>query len=633
VGSIDVPGAKKIGETSPLMLAHETNKPKMARYGSIIGSPSSRPGLLDERDKLDQEREAEAEAQPTFGNPFAIGDRPPSLKLPDPALKPPGSSAAAAAKRSQQISTAGKKKSVRIGGTEAQEAESAYEAGKTKSPIRPTFRSRHMSLGLFDRFRTMSVAGPSPLRTFQDYDLDVYKEIESAYNEFFGFLDDELEKIEEFYKEKEEESTRRLDILREQLHVLRDHRLDDLMKQRQSTASWRTAQQSITTTGAEADSDSDDERIVKPRHSWLRRWDRTWEAAVNGRIGKKSVAMETETTPIAFRPDDRQDYVRRPNEDRVPYRTAKRKLKLAMQEYYRGLELLKSYAMLNRTAFRKINKKYDKNLNSRPSGNYINEKVSKAYFIHSNVLDDHIQVVEDLYARYFEAGNKKIAANKLRRSARFKDYHGGAMFRNGIFLATGLIFGIEGLVNAAEYLYGKEQPLATNTSYLLQIYAGYFMMLLLMLFFAMATRFWTINKVNYVFVFEFEMRDYLDWRQILELPSLFTAFLGFFMWINFTRYGADDMYIYYPIVLITLTAAVIFCPLPIMYQRARRWFIIACVSLHGKVAKLTMTVPITSLWLLSGRISRLLPRRHVLFNGLLHGQYRALFLSLCPALV
>lgn len=42
-------------------------------------------------------------------------------------------------------------------------------------------------------------------------------------------------------------------------------------------------------------------------------------------------------------------------------------------------------------------------------------------------------------------------------------------------------------------------------------------MLLLMMLFCLDCRFWLNSKINYVFVFEFDTRHHLDWRQLFEV--------------------------------------------------------------------------------------------------------------------
>ena len=105
---------------------------------------------------------------------------------------------------------------------------------------------------------------------------------------------------------------------------------------------------------------------------------------------------------------------------------------------------------------------------------------------------------------------------------------------------------------------------------------------------------WQNSKINYVFVFEYDTRHHLDWRQLCEvrtilgflnmlltesqLPCLFFFFLGLTMWINFSQFGSNTMYIYYPVILIGLTALVIFFPAPILYHRSRVWLLYSNVS-------------------------------------------------------
>jgi xenotropic and polytropic retrovirus receptor 1 len=417
-------------EQEPLVGSSRNEITPMVRYGSIIGSPPS-------------------------GSSAPSSARPPSLRLPDPAMN----SAPEHVKR-RKISTVPEEDGGIGGG-------SAYEAGKTKTPTRANkFRSRSMFVprapgvdqSHFRRLLSIGVKTPSPGLPL-DFRMDSYRQVELAQSEFFSFLDDELEKIESFYKEKEDEATERLGVLREQLHVLRDRRLQDLLKARELESRQRSSR------GSESDLE----------HTKSRKWnvflsiDHVWNTVRNGKIGRKSIIMEEEATPITTAHEHRRDYVRRRTDTAIPYRSARRKLKLALLEYYRGLELLKSYAMLNRKAFRKINKKYDKIFTSRPSGRYVTEKVNNAWFVNSDVIDSHIQSVEDLYARYFEAGNHKVAASKLRKSTEAREYYGGAMFRNGLSLAAGIILGAQGIAAAANLLFHGSPDVSSETSYLLQV--------------------------------------------------------------------------------------------------------------------------------------------------------------------
>lgn len=541
--------------------------PGLTRYGSILGSPPSR----------------------------SSGGHLPTLELPDPAVDPDRATIESR-RRARALSASPSPPK-----HDQDDGVSAFEVGKTRSPAgKPTLPSKYASIftpkrvnsmppttagtdvsgGARPSLRKMLSLGPdgtSPSMAKKDVDvpLEAYRELDVRQAEFFNFLDLELDKIETFYKEKEEEATKRLEVLREQLHIMRDRRLDEIITKLQKQ---KTAQR--TSSGGLFDSEGTEDKGMNGHRisqSWLKPFEaaKKLPEAVKGKpkpMSKNAKAMRDLGTPSGPVPQERRDYVRRPEPAGVPYRTAKRKLKTAIQEYYRGLELLKSYALLNRTAFRKINKKYDKTVMARPTMRYMNEKVNNAWFVKSDLIDGHIHAVEDLYARYFYRGNHKVAVGKLRvKSAKAGDFT-GSTFRNGLLLATGAVFGCEAIAYASKFVFDDDSPLHTETTFLLQIYAGYFLMLLLVLFFCLACKIWSDQKINYGFVFEFDTRTQLDWRQLCEIPSLCVLFEGLIMWLNFSRYGGDSMYIYWPIVLVGLTIIVLFLPAPILYHRSRRWF-------------------------------------------------------------
>ncbi|KAK0651689.1 EXS family-domain-containing protein [Cercophora newfieldiana] len=394
-----------------------------------------------------------------------------------------------------------------------------------------------------------------------DIGLQSFDQVRQSEQDFFKFLDSELEKIESFYKQKEDQATERLTVLREQLHEMRNRRTAEIAESKR-----RKEQESTKNSGDDAGNG--------------RGTGQDWIDPIKARFlkpGPNSKALQRmNRTPVLApqNPDERRDYVRRPPSDDVPYRSAKRKLKLALQEFYRGLELLKAYALLNRTAFRKLNKKYDKAVNARPPYRYMTEKVNKSWFVNSDVLDGHIRTVEDLYARYFERGNHKVAAGKLRNLNRRPGDSSDSAFRSGLFIGCGAVFGIQGLVYGSELLFNEDSDLVQESSFLMQLYGGYFLILLLFILFTLDCRIWTKNKINYPFIFEFDTRNNLDWKQLAEFPSFFFGLLGVFLWLNFSRFGDwETMYLYYPVILIVISLLILFFPAPVLHHRARKWLL------------------------------------------------------------
>ncbi|KAH6626253.1 SPX domain-containing protein, partial [Chaetomium sp. MPI-SDFR-AT-0129] len=395
--------------------------------------------------------------------------------------------------------------------------------------------------------------------------------VRAAERDFFAFLDGELNKIETFYREKEEQATDRLAALRAQLHEMRNRRTAEIAESKRRREENRDNGQNGDDTPARPED-------AHQHHHWIDPIkDRLLKPGPNSKALTKMTRTPVMAAQVGGAGDPGKDYVRRPSAavHDVPYRTAKRKLKLALQEFYRSLELLKSYALLNRTAFRKLNKKYDKGVNAKPPYRYMNEKVNKSWFVNSDILDGHIRTVEDLYARYFERGNHKIAAGKLRALHKSRGDWSGSAFRSGLMIGVGAVFAVQGLSFGSEILFSNESPtLIEQTSYLLQLYGGYFLVLLLFTLFTLDCRIWLKNKVNYPFIFEFDARNFLDWKQVAEFPAFFFALFGVCIWLNFARMGNwEELYLYYPVILIGISLVIIFLPVPILHHKARTWFL------------------------------------------------------------
>lgn len=423
-------------------------------YGSIVASP---PEQLLRSPLRDVEREADSV-------------RMPSLELPDPALDPAG----AAAFRPHRVSLPkepvlqpqqeGVQTSdfgpVSPASTSAvARAQPREYQGQRRMSMGPRRAGTMLNLKANERRPSLSLSrvfstGLEGRSSFAD----VYKEFGFRDIEFVTFLDMELDKIDGFYKQTEQELTERLMVLRSQLRLMREARTEELNAKR-----VRRAQP--TQNGHSSSS--------KPPLG-----DPIWKRTLGAAKGKKPnsdketalLATPAGETVHSLQYDEYWDYVRKHQDVRqVPYYTAKRKLKLALLEHYRVLELLKSYALLNRKAFRKINKKYDKATNAHPRGRYVVEKVDKAWFVRSDVLEHHLDAVEDLYARYFEHGNRKVAVRKLRGKNLLPADYSPNTFWSGVMLTAGIVLGVQGIVEGTELLFREGPTVHTNTSYLFQV--------------------------------------------------------------------------------------------------------------------------------------------------------------------
>jgi hypothetical protein len=247
-----------------------------------------------------------------------------------------------------------------------------------KTDTAKSFTSNHRSIRqVFDSIRrprkyTKDVPPDSVVPESDDPDFD-----EAELN-FLDWLDGEIKKIDDFYQEKENEAEERYKVLSaqlEQMRQLREH--------------YRAAESNEASHSTSHNANSDG-GITRFRSGWVNKPLDRIRASMDG----LNSAMPTSDHERRSKQPELMVHPFSTTTGYVEYRVARRRLKQAMLEFYRGMELLKNYRLLNRTGLSKILKKYDKTAGRRLSPEYT-EKIKGMHFDQSEDLTnimDHTEV-------------------------------------------------------------------------------------------------------------------------------------------------------------------------------------------------------------------------------------------------
>lgn len=204
----------------------------------------------------------------------------------------------------------------------------------------------------------------------------------------------------------------------------------------------------------------------------------TSHGSIDGEVASRT-SVDSINSNIAAKRQARRDYVKKNNQFRVPYVYARRQLKTALLEHYRALTLLKSFRVLNRTALRKITKKFDKSSGSSISEDFM-KKVDHSYFQTSDLVDKLMTQVEELYIVFFdpESTDRKHSLEKLKSIAYTMNSLDGRpvsfylpTFSDGICIGFGIPLMVLGLYVALNKTLLGELP---EGKLLLQIWGGFF---------------------------------------------------------------------------------------------------------------------------------------------------------------
>ncbi|KAJ2160320.1 Signal transduction protein [Coemansia sp. RSA 552] len=333
--------------------------------------------------------------------------------------------------------------------------------------------------------------------------------------EFFELMEQELIKVNDFFKQKQALFGSRLESIKRQQQVF-----DDMLSSELDAASPRF-------------------RLSRSSYGFI------------------PGAIKDDTGPPSPEPS-------------VQLRAASSKIKRAILELYRGIDLLKNYRTLCYTALVKALKKYQKTARWCAGTDYFLNRVDTCYIATSDHLNMMAADLENIYIAKYAGGSRSRGMDKLRiNTASVSGGYQGSVFRSGTLLGVSVPL-IARAIYEANLLSNEER--VPYHRQLLQIYGSIFLVLLFLLLFSLNIQAWVRAHVNYRFIFEIDPRDYLGAWQFLELSSLFFFIASVVFWANFALHIDHNSYICV-YVLLGILLGLFLMPIRAVYWTSRWWLI------------------------------------------------------------
>ena len=204
-----------------------------------------------------------------------------------------------------------------------------------------------------------------------------HEEFNDTELKFLHWLDAEIKKIDDFYREKEKVAAERYKLISPQLQALCQFRDTNL------TNESNRLFQGISTPEPSCHRD---------RSGLSRTWN-TLVSKLRTSLDKVSSAMPDADHERRVTQPELMAKPIKSTAGYVEYRVARRRLKQAIFEFYRGMELLKGYRSLNRIGLEKILAKFDKTAGCNISGEFA-DKLKSLHFNQSEELENLIRHTE-----------------------------------------------------------------------------------------------------------------------------------------------------------------------------------------------------------------------------------------------
>ncbi|KAK9272632.1 hypothetical protein L1049_003008 [Liquidambar formosana] len=257
-------------------------------------------------------------------------------------------------------------------------------------------------------------------------------------------------------------------------------------------------------------------------------------------------------------------------------RKAEELMKQAFIEFYQELHLLKGYSFLNQLAFSKIMKKYDK-ITSRSASKAYLKMVDNSYLGSCVEVTTLIERVEATFVKHFSNGNRRKGMSTLRPKAKREKHR--ITFFLGFFsgCSIALVVAIVMLIHVRNILHseGRDQYMET----IFPLYSLFGFVVLHMLIYSANIYFWRRYRVNYPFIFGFKQGTELGYREVFLLSSglavltLAGVISNLNMQMDPQTKSFRELTELVPLGLVLAVLLITVCPLNIIY-RSSRFFLI-----------------------------------------------------------
>ncbi|KAL1807944.1 hypothetical protein ACET3Z_024934 [Daucus carota] len=440
---------------------------------------------------------------------------------------------------------------------------------------------------------------------------------------FFRRLDDEFNKVNKFYKAKVAEVMKEADVLNKQMNALIAFRIkvdnpkydcpDDTVEMSSLASEVEASSEAVALSA----STSTTMRTAKAAHMDVIDEDRS----SRGALSKEENEDDSEIKPLSSSTEEKSrnrpmiksdescrpppleilDHVtiRQPVE--TPRSTIKgflnvpiqkelkfskenmskieEQLKRAFTEFHNKLRLLKSYSFLNLSGFSKILKKYDKITSRNASASYL-KMIDNSYLGNSDEVTKVMDKVEAVFIKHFSNSHRKEGLRILRPTAKRQRHRVTAFLGFFAGCTLSLILALILIIRARRILDkpGRHRYMVT----LFPLYSLFAFIVLHMLMYAGNIYFWRRYRVNYPFIFGFNPRTALGFREVLLL-SLGLAVLALGSVLANLDMELDPKTGDYkkftellPLFLVVLVIVILICPFNIIY-RPSRFFFLTCL--------------------------------------------------------